>query len=101
MKRIILLSFLLVIVTGVHAQVKTTAAYWVVETNIHERNFSIVRLYDTANKLVHEVKMDGVYFDVARPRHRKMLNQLLRGSFECAEITANKIRKEKITTHKL
>jgi hypothetical protein len=94
MKRIILLSSLLLIALRSQAQVKETPAYWVVETNINKKNFSIVRLYDNSNKLVHEVKMDGVYFDVTLVRHRKMLNQLLRGRYQRAEVTAKKIYKE-------
>jgi hypothetical protein len=94
MKRVVVLSLLLLASFGVQAQVKRSPAYWVVETNINQKNFSVVRLYDNENKLVHEVRMDGVYFDVERPRHRKMLDQLLKGRYERAETTAARIRKE-------
>jgi hypothetical protein len=94
MKRVVILSLLLLVSLGVHAQAKQSPAYWVVETNINQKNFSIVRLYDKDNRLVHEVRMDGVYFDVARARHRKMLDQLLKGSYQRAEHTAARIRRE-------
>lgn len=90
MKRIIILSTLLIVAVGVHAQTKEKPAYWVVETNVNQKNFSIVRLYNNSDKLVHEVKMDGVYFDVTRAKHRKMLDQLLKGSYHRPEITAGK-----------
>ena len=60
---------------------KVIPAYWVVETNVHQKNFSIVRLYDTQNMLIHEVKMDGIYFNISKIRHRKKLDQLLKGYF--------------------
>src|SRR5690349_21569575 len=95
MKYIITLALLLIVTVSAHSQqTKVCPAYWVVETNINQKNFSIVRLYDDSNKLVHEVRMDDVYFDVKRARHRKMLNQLLKGSYQRAEITAARIRKE-------
>jgi hypothetical protein len=94
MKRVVILSLLLLASAGVQAQRKQSPAYWVVETNINQKNFSIVRLYDNENKLVHEVRMDGVYFDVERPRHRKMLDQLLKGRYQRAENTAARISKE-------
>jgi hypothetical protein len=94
MKRVVILSLLLLASVGLQAQSKKSPVYWVVETNINQKNFSIVRLYDHENKLVHEVRMDGVYFDVARARHRKMLDQFLRGKYERGESTAARIRKE-------
>lgn len=94
MTRVIILSSLLLIAIGLQAQHKETPAYWVVETNNNQKNFSIVRLYDNSNKLVHEVRMDGVYFDITRVRHRKMLDQLLRGRYHRADVTSMKIRKE-------
>lgn len=93
MKRIVIPAFLLLITFGLQAQVKETPAYWVVETNINQKNFSIIRLYDDSDKLVHEVKMDGVYFDVTHAKHRKMLNQLLKGRYQRAEVTEARIRK--------
>ena len=94
MKRAVILSLLLLITQLLQAQSKESPSYWVVETNANQKNFSIVRLYDKSNKLVHEVKMDGVYFDVTRSKHRKMLDQLLKGKFQLAETTARRIVKE-------
>ena len=83
MKPTILLSFLLIITCGLQAQSeKISPAYWVVETNVHRKNFSIVRLYDSSNRLVHEVRMDGYYFDVTRAKDRKKLNLLLKGTYQ-------------------
>ena len=82
MKPTMLLSFLLIITYGLQAQSeKISPAYWVVETNVHRKNFSIVRLYDSGNRLVHEVRMDGYYFDVMRAKDRRKLNLLLNGTY--------------------
>lgn len=61
--------------------VKVVPAYWVVETNLRQKNFSIVRLYDNQNRLVHQVKMDGIYFDVTKAKHRKKLNEMIKGYY--------------------
>jgi hypothetical protein len=61
--------------------VKVIPAYWVVETNVNHKNFSIVRMYDAQHNLVHEVKMEGIYLNVNKARHRKMLDQLLKGYY--------------------
>jgi len=65
-----------------HGQdVKVIPAYWVVETNVNQKNFSIVRLYDSQHNLIHEVKMEGIYLNVSKLKHRKMLDQLIKGYY--------------------
>jgi hypothetical protein len=82
MKRIIFSFALLLVAAGLQAQIKKISpVYWVVETNSKQKNYSIIRLYDSANQLVHQVRMDGYYFDVTRARHRKKLDLLLSGYF--------------------
>lgn len=82
MKRIFLLCTVFFIAATLNAQSpKVSPTYWVVETNIQQKTYSIVRLYDADNRLVHEVRMEGIYFDVTRSRHRKLLNELLKGQF--------------------
>ena len=81
MKRIIFSLLLVVVAFNLQAQHKVAPAYWVVETNSKLKNYSIVRLYDSNNQLVHEVRMDGIYFDVTRTKHRKKLDLLLNGYF--------------------
>jgi len=83
MKEIILALALLAgsVVTAAAQDAKVIPAYWVVETNVKQKNFSIVRMYDDRHNLVHEVKMEGIYFNVHKARHRKMLDQLLKGYY--------------------
>lgn len=79
MKLIILsLSFLLAFASEGAAQRNyLPELYWVVESNIHYRNYTIVRFYDQENREVHNVKLMGVYVNICRPRQKKMLDQLL------------------------
>jgi hypothetical protein len=89
MKRFIFISLLLLITFGLHAQTeKISPAYWVVETNLHQKNYSIIKLYDSSNHLIHEVRMDGYYFDVTRAKHRRKLDLLLQGYFSKPELSA-------------
>lgn len=81
-KTILLLAFVTSVMAMASAQdVKVIPAYWVVETNVNQKNFSIVRMYDSQHNLIHEVKLDGVYLNVSRTKHRKMLDQLLKGYY--------------------
>jgi hypothetical protein len=96
MKRIIFLGFLLIITVGLHAQAKKISpAYWVVETNSNKKDFSIVRLYDSSNRLIHEVRMDGYYFDVTRTKDRRKLDLLLKGYFPRAAISSKRRFKDR------
>ena len=52
--------------------------YWVVETNLRDRSFSIVRIYNTKNTKVYEVRLQGEYIDISNPKHRKKLDLILR-----------------------
>ena len=94
MKKAILALTLLAgsLATAAAQDVKVIPAYWVVETNIKQKNFSIVRMYDDQHNLIHEVKMDGVYFNVSKVKHRKMLDQLLKGYYP---VTAKKNEQSK------
>jgi hypothetical protein len=51
--------------------------YWVVETNLKQRNYSVVRFYNAADELIYEERLEGVYLNIARPKHVKRLNLAL------------------------
>ena len=83
--KLMLLSilFIHVLVTNSYAQdTKAPQLYWVVETNIHHRNCTIVRFYNQENKKVHEVTLMGVYIDIRVPKQRRKLDQLLKEHIE-------------------
>jgi hypothetical protein len=51
--------------------------YWVIETNIHYRDCTIVRFYTQKDDQVYELKLMGVSIDVQKPKQKKKLDQLL------------------------
>ena len=54
-----------------------TQNYWVVETNLKQRDYSIVRFYNQNHQLIYEEKLNGKYLNISRPRHVKRLNLAL------------------------
>lgn len=52
--------------------------YWVVETNDHTRDHTVVKFYDLSNHLVYEERLEGVHLDVSRRKYVRLLNQTLR-----------------------
>jgi hypothetical protein len=82
---------LLCYVSGHSQETRSTKLYWVVETNIHYRDHTIVRFYDQENVLVHEVKIIGVYIDIRIPKQKKILDQLAKEYIERAILSAEKI----------
>jgi hypothetical protein len=70
---------LLLVADGAHSQQTTSAElYWVVETNIRYRNYSIVRFYNQNDVQVHEVKINGVYINIRKPKQKRKLDQLVK-----------------------
>lgn len=78
MKRILTLAAAILTITVSAFSQQDKSLYWVVETNTQIKNYSVVRFYNHDNQLVHEVGMDHVRIDVAKPRHQRKLNQLLK-----------------------
>lgn len=51
--------------------------YWVIETNIHQKDFTIVKFYNDQHVLIYEKKQVGIYFDLAKKKHVRRLNLML------------------------
>jgi hypothetical protein len=77
-------------VSGLSQDTRSPQLYWVVETNIHYRDHTIVRFYDQEDVLVHEVKIVGVYINVRIPKQRRILDQLAKEYIERAMSSAEK-----------
>jgi hypothetical protein len=56
----------------------TPPGYWVVETNNHTRDHTLVKFYDLSDQLVYEERLEGVHLDVSRRKYRRLLNHTLR-----------------------
>lgn len=52
--------------------------YWVTEANVNKPDVTLVKLYSAEGHLFHEVKIEGKIIDIGKPRHKRMLNQILK-----------------------
>lgn len=73
---------------------------WVVETNLNQKNYSIVRFYDQQGNLLYEEKLQGVYLDISRPKTRRILNKSL-ASFKGHTVIAGRYFKKTLPANKL
>lgn len=55
--------------------------YWVVESNVNARNYTIVRMYDLNNQLIRETALHRKV-EITRGRDRRMLDRMLKISFK-------------------
>lgn len=67
--------------------------YWVVESNKNVAEYSVVKIYDQQNELVHEIKLD-TRLDVTNRKHRKVLVQMIK-RYSARESTAHKRTRSK------
>ena len=51
--------------------------YWVVESNQLTRDYTVIRFYDSQHRLLYEENLEGVYLNIKKRRHVKMLNKTL------------------------
>lgn len=74
---------------GVQAQ-----PYWVIETNLRQRNFTIVKFFSADHRLLYEEKQMGVYFNPTKRRHKKRLDSMLEGYLRSSSAIAKQGTKE-------
>ena len=94
MKRILTLTAAILLITVSAFSQQEKSLYWVVETSMQNKNYSVVRFYDQNNLLVHEVTMDHVRIDITKPRHQRKLNKLLK-NYRDRVISTSKRNKSK------
>lgn len=92
-RRSIVFCVALLCAAEVQAQ-HSDSLYWVVETNLRNQTYSIVRFYNYRNVKVHEEKILGVYLDITNPKHRKKLDAMLQ-QFNEKNTVLSKRRKTK------
>ena len=51
--------------------------FWIIESNMKTKDYTIVRFYTNADVLTYEEKLEGVYLNIRRKKTTKMLNQML------------------------
>ena len=75
-------------------EIGATGNYWVIETNLKQQDYSIVRFYNASHQLIYEEQLDGIYLDARKRRTKKLLNETLRRVTDKA-LVAGQIRKSK------
>lgn len=75
MKSLLFFTCVLFATSNANAQARPEL-YWVVETNKHQRDFSVVKFYDPEHNLVHEIKLDK-RISIERKRDRQKLDQVI------------------------
>ncbi|QHT67888.1 hypothetical protein GXP67_15195 [Rhodocytophaga rosea] len=60
------------------AQLLSNEGYWVVESNINTKDFTVVKFYDNTHSLIYEEKLTGICLDISRRKIVKMLNRTLK-----------------------
>jgi len=78
MKTIIVTVMLVLVIAGANAQNKES--YWVVESNSTDKK-TIVKIYNTENKLVSEQNVER-RIDIRKKKDRRMLNKMVKQSNE-------------------
>jgi hypothetical protein len=51
--------------------------YWVVESNTHSKDFTVIKFYDAQHRLMYEERLEGVCLNIKKRKHIKMLNNTL------------------------
>ncbi|MDJ1504665.1 hypothetical protein [Xanthocytophaga agilis] len=79
MKKIIVsISLLIGIgIVGVAPALGQSSGYWVTESDIHTKQYTIVHFYNDANVQIYEEKLDGVFLNLKRKKTVQQLNAAL------------------------
>ena len=74
MKLVIIFTITLcgVVITSNAQDESLDSVFWVVETNIHQRNFAVVRLYNWQSELIQSITLNR-YIDISKRKDRKIV----------------------------
>ena len=64
-------------------------SYWVVGTNLKQRDYSVVRFYNQHNELLYEERLTGKHLNISRSKHVKRLNLALQQVTQNSFATCN------------
>jgi hypothetical protein len=73
--------------------------YWVIETNVDHRNFTIIKFYNAQHRLLYEEKHLGVYFDLSKEKHKKRLDLMLENFLRSGSTVAKKGNRARTVDH--
>jgi len=93
-KHIAALAFFTAIVSWNAALAQSPNGYWIIESNVHVKDLTIVRFYNNANEQIYEEKLNNVALNIQRKKTVKQLNAALDKAME-SWIATHKMPKEK------
>jgi len=56
---------------------KEIKKFWVLETNIYNKSYSIINVYDSNSTLIKSIKLDGEYLSNLKKKDRKRIEKLI------------------------
>lgn len=51
--------------------------YWVVETNLRTRDYTLIRFYTDQHQLLYEERLAGYSLDISKAKNKRRLNKTL------------------------
>lgn len=76
----------------------STGAYWVVEGNVNQKNYTLIRYYNAQNQLLREESLKGKFLDINKKRNRTYLDRRLAFVGSHPELSVRHTRKAKSTS---
>ncbi|MCE2734619.1 MAG: hypothetical protein O9302_04540 [Cyclobacteriaceae bacterium] len=80
-KQLILIVMLLGVLTlsgfAEKPKKKAVKSFWVLETNIYSKTYSIINVYDANATLIRTIKLEGEYLNTLKRKDRKRINKLI------------------------
>ncbi len=76
----------------------STGAYWVIEGNVNQKNYTLIRYYNTQNQLLREEMLKGKFLDITKKRSKSYLDRRLAYVSSQPELSVRNGRKAKSTS---
>lgn len=82
MKKQLILTLMLLSVVALSGYADTpnkkeAKRFWVLETNIFDKSYSIINVYDSNSALIKSIKLEGEYLNNLKGKDRKRINKLI------------------------
>ena len=71
------ITFGILLALTISAHSSQAQPYWVIETNLHQKDFTIIKFYNDEQMIIYEKKHIGVYYDLSKKRHVRRLDLML------------------------
>ena len=72
--------------------------YWVLETNVHQPPFTLVRMYSLQHELLYEERIESQRLSPRRPRHVRLLNTALTNVLQQTQLARRGMQRGNLLT---